>query len=43
MFGDLELVPPGVAQLDRWVPNAPAADPDPTGLTAYGALGRKSS
>jgi hypothetical protein len=29
---------PGVAQLDRWEPSAPAADTDPIGLTAYGAL-----
>jgi O-methyltransferase involved in polyketide biosynthesis len=41
LFGDLELVPPGVAQLDRWQPGAPTSEIDPDGVTAYGALGRK--
>ena len=41
LFTGLELVPPGVAQLDRWQPGQPPSDPDPTGVTAYGALARK--
>jgi hypothetical protein len=41
MFAGLELVPPGVAQLDRWQAGQSAPDPDPSGVTAYGALARK--
>jgi hypothetical protein len=41
MFNSLELVPPGVAQLDRWLPGAPALATDAVGITAYGALRRK--
>jgi hypothetical protein len=41
MFGDLELVPPGVVSLDHWRPGQPAPAGD-GGLPAYGALGRKS-
>jgi S-adenosyl methyltransferase len=42
LFGSLELVPPGVVRLDRWQPGGPTPDTDDSGITAYGALGRKS-
>jgi hypothetical protein len=41
MFGNLELVPPGVVPLDHWRPGQPAPAGD-GGLPCYGALGRKS-
>jgi hypothetical protein len=41
MFGNLELVPPGVVPLDHWRPGQPAPAGD-GGLPCYGGLGRKS-
>jgi hypothetical protein len=41
MFGSLDLVPPGVTQLDRWQPGGSTPPTGAAGVTAYGALGRK--
>ncbi|HEY6596068.1 MAG TPA: SAM-dependent methyltransferase [Asanoa sp.] len=41
LFGDLEMVEPGVVSCSRWRPDGPAADGEPDEVPHFGGVGRK--